>query len=239
MENSGEKLTPAFFHNLKKQSIMNIQKVFDTSSKGRTFNPNPSGSGLGTVTIKVTSAKYKLEGKEFKYLAKCYPILTGFAYEVPVYNVVLTSTKFPGLESLFYALRFMPYKRTEQENIGMSGLADAQNYVLTTYDRKYSPHSVPGLDNGAFLIYGNFLVHAGPAEFTDYGMGGLGCIEVFNFPSFKEKIIDMCGDQSGEAVDDVLTRLAEDGYIKLIIEAAVKPAVTPVAPPPGYPDGAF
>ncbi|WP_354833051.1 hypothetical protein ABGM91_01065 [Akkermansia muciniphila] len=209
------------------------------SSNSRTFNPNPSGSGLGTVTIKVTSTKYESEGAEFKYLAKCYPIKTGFAYEVPIYKVVLTSTKFPGVDSIFYALRFMPSKTTANENVFMSGLADAQNYVLTTYDPNYNPHSMQNLENGAFLIYGNFLVHAGPSQFTHYAMGGLGCIEVFDFASFVLTIINLCGAQAGGTTDEVLTRLAEDGYIKLSIEAAVKPPVTPVAPPPGYPAGTF
>lgn len=181
----------------------------------------------GVVTITVTST---LETQD-PYYAKAYPNKTGFAYQVPIYKVKLTSTARPDEAKWGSTLRFTP-TQGDGGRIIMAGLADQQSFNSPSYNPEYSPHNSPGLDNGAFSLYGNFLLHGGPDSITSYGLGGKGCVEIVNFEDFKLDIIYMAGRiVPSDELEKMLVFLCKKGRIRIVIEKATRPSVIEVNPP--------
>ncbi len=171
------------------------------------------------------------------YLAKSYPIATGKAYEVPVYRVIITSTAYPDkILCDIMTLRFMPTKLAIESNVFMSGLADYKIFDTTVYNPKYNPHNhdVSTFYRGSFSLYGNFLIHAGPLDLKDYGWGAKGCIEIFEFFEFKNKIWSMAGKVDRSLLlEELLVYLCESNRIRIVIEKANRPPVKEVDPPSG------
>lgn len=195
----------------------------------------------GVVTVTITSSKVyttNYEGKmtDTPYLAKSYPVMSGMAYEVPVYHVKITSTARPGVERGTHTLRAMPVLNEGATNAFMSGLIEGQSYTPTSYDPLYGPHSMPNQVKGAFPLYGNFLVHSGPAEMTAYGRGGKGCVQIFDFTSFKATIVYMCGKHPSDTLDNTMSYLCKRSRITFVIEAMEKPPVKAIIPPTGMSD---
>lgn len=192
----------------------------------------------GVVMVTITPDKIStitdqgvLVDKE--YLARSYPIATGKAYKVPVYRVKVTGSARPGEERWFSALRFLPSKRSSGEAVFMSGLADAQQYLTPTFDPEYNPHNTPGMDDGAFCLYDNFLVHAGPdtVDENDYGIGGLGCVAVVKFVQFMASIAYMCGKHPSDLPKNTMSYLCKRDRVQIFIEQATKPPVVEIDPP--------
>lgn len=115
----------------------------------------------------------------------------------------------------------------------MSGLADAQNYAEPAYDPKYNPHNTPNLDIGAFHLYDDFLLHAGPdsLEEDDYGLGGLGCVEVFEFAKLQLDIVYMCGKHPSDLPNNTMAYLCKNKRINIVIEKTPLPPVVEIDPP--------
>lgn len=203
------------------------------ASMAQTREENPLDID-GIVTITVTSEL----ATQNPYYAKCYPTLTGKAYEVPIYKVRLTSTARPKENRESSTLRFTPTH--VDGKLIMAGLADQQSYNSPSYNPEYSPHNSEGLDNGAFSLYGNFLLHGGPDTITSYGVGGMGCIEIVDFEHFKWDIIYMAGRIfPSDEPEKSLVFLCNKGRIRIVIEKAVKPIIKEVNPPEGSKPGDF
>lgn len=197
--------------------------------------PNPEDiDGIVTMTI-MSSKMTALNGDGFEvdmeYLAKSYPTKSGMAYKVPIYRVKLTSTARPVDERWGCVLRFMPVKENLNAVPFMSGLKDAQSFLAPTYDPLYSPQNTPELNRGAFLLYGDFMVHSGPKLVTDYGSGGKGCISVIDFNKFKTDIVYMCGRHPSDLPDKTMSYLCNKKRLNIVIEAATKPPVIATIPP--------
>ncbi len=185
----------------------------------------------GIITITITSEVMAT------YLARSYPIGTGMAYEVPVYKVLITSTAYPNkIINDVMALRFMPSKLDIESNAFMSGLAGYKIFNTTAYNPKYNPHNrdVSAFYRGSFSLYGNFLIHAGPLDLKDHGWGAKGCIEIFEFFEFKNKLWSMAGKVDRSLLlEELLVYLCESNRIRIVIEKANRPPVKEVDPPSG------
>lgn len=202
-----------------------------------TEEPAPKPEDIdGIVTMTIMSSKMTgLNGDgievDMEYLAKSYPIKSGMAYKVPIYRVKLTSTARPSDERWGCVLRFLPVKEDTNAVPFMAGLKDAQSFLEPTYDPTYSPHNIPNLDPGAFLLYGDFMVHAGPSAVTEYGSGGKGCISVIDFNKFKTDIVYMCGRHPSDLPDKTMSYLCKQKRVNIVIEGATKPPIIAIKPP--------
>jgi hypothetical protein len=113
------------------------------------------------------------------------------AYRTPLYNLTISSTR--GSQT-FQVIRFGP--RNENGNLSASGLADQQTHRLKWYP-EYELHSTNLAENGAWIVYGNFMLHDGPDNFSE-AYGTAGCLEVTGANGFS-RLNDAIRRLSGES----------------------------------------
>ncbi|RYZ93842.1 MAG: hypothetical protein EOO68_21335 [Moraxellaceae bacterium] len=124
------------------------------------------------------------------------------AWEVSVYKVFIQGVDAANkpVMKAWTALRFMPFWNDpaspdpgyRSKGFIVSGLNSFAKQVIKTYIRNYIIHNTYSAFNGAIQLKGNFLIHAGPHDYANFGWGGAGCVEVIgDFSNFKRDIAQM------------------------------------------------
>ncbi len=122
-----------------------------------------------------------------------------------------------GSES-FEVIRFGPSNKNGK--ISVSGLADEQTHKLQWYP-EYGLHSTSYGEPGAWIVYGNFLLHDGPDDFSQ-AFGTDGCLEVVGpngFNKLNNAILRLSGKDNLYNVDatikyEAAKRLTVSDFIK-------------------------
>lgn len=137
-------------------------------------------------------------------------------YKTPLYTLRISNGKHT---RAFQVIRFGP-RYVRSEGYSVAGLADHQTHSLTWYP-EYMLHSTDSAENGAWIVYGNFLIHDGPntndPNRADSTIGTAGCLEVFGhdgFSSFNKALRELGGVTSNKDVD-----------AKIIYLKAVRPII--------------
>jgi hypothetical protein len=105
-------------------------------------------------------------------------------------------------------------------------LAKHQTHVIKAWLPHYRVHSALSVENGAWQVYGNFLIHDGPDNPSEL-FATIGCIEIMGKQGFM-KFNDLIVSLSGPTEVNRPQQLAEIGRahrISITYEAALRPAV--------------
>ena len=104
------------------------------------------------------------------------------------------------------------------------GLADFQTHVIRTWVPTYSVHSASSDQIGAWQVYRNFLIHAGPEGPSDV-FATIGCIEIMGprgFERFNDLVISLAGPKSSHRAEQLL-EIARSGHLAITYSAAKRP----------------
>ena len=140
--------------------------------------------------------------------------------KTPLYDIIVSSDI--GSEK-FEGIRFGP--RNKNGKTSVPGLADSQTHKIAWHP-SYDPSSNGSAEKGAWIIYGNFLIHDGPDN-PRQPFGTAGCVEVAGpsaFSRFNNAILRLSGESDLHDVDGVA-----------VYKKATRPLFTdfPVYTPPG------
>jgi hypothetical protein len=104
------------------------------------------------------------------------------------------------------------------------GLADQQTHAIKAWDPTYRVHSARSPENGAWQVYGNFLIHDGPDNDTEL-FATIGCVEIMGpqgFSKFNNLLISLM-DPPGSNDDQKLAAIGRSGQLKITYERATRP----------------
>lgn len=106
------------------------------------------------------------------------------------------------------------------------GLAHHQMHIIQKWISTYRVHSASSTENGAWQVYGNFLIHDGPDNDTEL-FATIGCIEIMGpqgFLKFNDLLISLM-DPPGSNRDEELDAIGRSGQLKVVYEPAKYPAL--------------
>lgn len=111
--------------------------------------------------------KLNVGNKEIgKALTWAYPYGQSFGYfTIPTYELKVSGTDDTGMpkSQAFEVFRF-GVKCDHGGSPHVVGLADFQTHVIKAWLPHYRVHSAVSLEQGAWQVYGNFLIHDGPDD---------------------------------------------------------------------------
>lgn len=118
---------------------------------------------------------------------------------VPVYDCYVHGLNDEGrsVRQGFKVLRF-GVQCKDGKNAGVVGLSDLQTHTIKSWIPTYKVHSATSPENGAWQVYGSFLIHDGPDNPTEL-FATIGCIEVMGglgFVKFNDLIISLSGSNA-------------------------------------------
>src|SRR5690606_29514509 len=90
----------------------------------------------------------------------------GNRYLIPTYAMTVSGTDAQGnaVSRTFQVLRFGVYRDSPTKSPSVVGLADAQSYTIKGWEPGYKVHSFPSPEDGAWRIFGSYLIHDGPDD---------------------------------------------------------------------------
>lgn len=151
-------------------------------------------------------------------------------YLIPTYQMTVSGTDDKGSKKShkFEAIRFGIQKKTSKSADRVVGLANTQTHIIKAWIPTYIVHSSSSLENGAWKVYDNFLIHDGP----DNPMGtkniyaSIGCLEIVGGPKgfvkFNDFIIELAG-ATAKARADKLKQIGKAKNISITYLAAARP----------------
>jgi len=122
-------------------------------------------------------------------------------YIIPTYQVTVSGTDDKGVKKSrqFEAMRFGVQKKTKSSADRVVGLSDTQTHIIKSWIPTYTVHSSSSRENGAWQVYGNFLIHDGPDKLMSERniYASIGCVEIGGGPqgfvTFNDFIIELSG----------------------------------------------
>ena len=109
------------------------------------------------------------------------------------------------------------------------GLADQQTHTIKAWLPTYRVHSARSPENGAWQVYGNFLIHDGPDDDSEL-FATIGCIEVIGpqgFSKFNDLLISLM-DPPGTNRDNKLAAIGSSGQLTITYQRANRPPLKKV-----------
>jgi hypothetical protein len=177
---------------------------------------------MRSVTLRV-SGKPKGSGRTW-----AYPNGQALGYfKISVYEITVAGTATDGQASTtkFDVFRFGVHC-LDGKTASVVGLAEHQVHVIKAWLPTYKVHSARSTEDGAWQVYGNFLVHDGPDSAAEV-FATIGCIEIMGpsgFVKFNDLIISLAGP-SAKTRDEQLLEIGKSGKISIIYESAERPAL--------------
>lgn len=148
-------------------------------------------------------------------------------FRIPTYKVTVSGTLAKGTRDSrnFEALRFGVQKKGAG-GPQVVGLADQQRHVIKAWLPHYRVHSARSTEQGAWQVYGNFLIHDGPDSPLTQVYASIGCIEICNgprgFDKFNDTILQFA-DPPGSTRDQKLAALGRSGRLVISYDPAIRP----------------
>jgi hypothetical protein len=132
---------------------------------------------------------------------------------IPTYSLTVAGTDSGGktVERDFEVLRFGIHCPTPKAKPAVVGLAKQQTHVIKAWLPHYSVHSALSLEQGAWQVYGGFLIHDGPDDKVNEVYASIGCIEICGAPKGFDVFNDFVIALSGPKSSDRKVQLAEIG----------------------------
>jgi hypothetical protein len=151
---------------------------------------------------------------------------------IPTYNLKIAGTDESGkaTERDFEVLRFGIHCPTRASGPHVVGLANAQTHVIKAWLPDYSVHSAPSLEQGAWQVYDDFLIHDGPDDPINEVYATIGCIEICQGPKGFDVFNDFLIKLSGPKSSDRASRLAEIGRARNLTIRYLKAVRPPLVP---------
>ncbi|MCP4343125.1 MAG: hypothetical protein GY799_30685 [Desulfobulbaceae bacterium] len=111
-------------------------------------------------------------------------------------------------------------------------MADFQSHVIKSWIPSYEVHSAESRENGAWQVYGNFLIHDGPDKPMSKRAiyASIGCLAVCGgpegFAQFNDFIIELSGPKTSSRSDQLI-EIGQSKNITITYTAAKRPALHP------------
>ncbi|MDR0563777.1 MAG: hypothetical protein LBG78_02415 [Azoarcus sp.] len=149
---------------------------------------------------------------------------------VPVYQCTVTGVDDANriVSERFDVLRFGVMCK-DGRTASIVGLADRQTHVIKAWIGSYNVHSARSNENGAWQVYGNFLIHDGPDNSSEL-FATVGCIEIMGtqgFSRFNDLIIRLSGSKA-KTRDAQLVEIGRAGTMRIKYDAAKRPPLKKV-----------
>jgi hypothetical protein len=115
---------------------------------------------------------------------------------------------------------------TDGKTASVVGLAEQQTHTIKAWIPTYIVHSAASTENGAWQVYGNFLIHDGPDDDTEV-FATIGCIEIMGpkgFVKFNDLLISLM-DPPGATRDERLKAIGSSGKLTITYDRASRPAL--------------
>jgi hypothetical protein len=144
---------------------------------------------------------------------------------IPIYELTVQGTDTEGnvLKTTFQVYRFGVLSN-DGKTASVVGLAKHQIYHIKRWIPTYKVHSANSPENGAWQVFGNFLIHDGPDDDTQL-FATIGCIEIRGpqgFVNFNDLLISLM-EPTGSDRDGKLDAIAQSGRLKIVYEEATRP----------------
>lgn len=151
-------------------------------------------------------------------------------YWVPVYPCFVSGTDDAdkAVRQRFDVLRFGVQSK-DGKTARAVGLAERQTHTIKAWLPHYRVHSALSPENGAWQVYGNFLIHDGPDNPSEL-FATVGCIEIMGrrgFVKFNDLIISLVGPTATSRPRQ-LAEIGRSGRISITYEAASRPTLKKV-----------
>jgi hypothetical protein len=152
-------------------------------------------------------------------------------YMVPIYRCYVEGTDDVGksVREWFNVLRFGVQSK-DGKTAAVVGLAQPQTHIIKAYLPNYRVHSAQSLENGAWQVYGNFLIHDGPDNPTEV-FATIGCVEIMGhqgFIKFNDLIISLSGPKATTRAQQLI-EIGRAGRLSVRYDGALRPALKKAA----------
>jgi hypothetical protein len=150
---------------------------------------------------------------------------------VPTYSCRVSGTDDSGgnATQTFSVVRF-GLQCNDGKTVKVVGLADPQTHVIKAWLPSYRVHSGHSMENGAWQVYNNFLIHDGRDNERDDIFASIGCIEirgVRGFSRFNDFILSLAGSKASSR-EGQLGEIGRSGSMFITYEQAARPPVVRV-----------
>lgn len=165
-----------------------------------------------------------------------YPHHDGKEYLIPTYKITVSGKDDSGkvVTKEFECIRFGTVRKSASGTVRMVGLKNYQRHQIKLWYAAYTVHSARSEERGAWIVYGNFLIHDGPDDPMRERYATAGCIEICGGPRGFDKFNDFIVSLSGSKKTTRAAKLREIGgmgkmYITYL--KADKPPIVEYAAP--------
>ena len=147
---------------------------------------------------------------------------------VPIYNLDMIGTDENNNKIKFsYSVYRFGMHCSDGKTAKVVGLAEKQEHVIKSWIPTYSVHSSTSIEDGAWQVYDNFLIHDGPDNpNSNSGLyASIGCIEILGknkFNDFNDKIIQLAAPQFKSRTQNLIS-IAATKSLKIRYEKADRP----------------
>ena len=112
----------------------------------------------------------------------------------------------------------------DSKTAAVVGLADYQTHIIQAWLPSYRVHSATSTENGAWQVFGNFLIHDGPDNPTEV-FATIGCIEIMEnqgFVRFNDLIISLSGPKATNSSQQLI-EIGRARHMSITYERATRP----------------
>jgi hypothetical protein len=163
-------------------------------------------------------------------IVKSYPFYDGKTYSMPLYSLDVTGMANDGSRRSrrFGILRFGIRKKDAGSHARISGVVHPQTHVIKRWIPTYKVHSYPSVEDGAWQVLGNLLIHDGPDDPTTEAYGTLGCLEITGSPggfiTFNDYLISLSGSKKATR-EQKLAEIGASGRMTITYIGAKRPPI--------------
>lgn len=163
-------------------------------------------------------------------LVRSYPSFDGKRYLMPMYPLDVHGHTDDGAESSrrFEILRFGVRRKDATSAPSVAGITRAQTHVIRRWIPTYKVHSHPSVEDGAWQVKGNLLIHDGPDDPTEELYGTLGCLEITGSPggfiTFNDYLISLSGAKAASR-EAQLAEMGASGRMSIKYLLAERPTL--------------
>lgn len=159
------------------------------------------------------------------------PDSNGYNYSVPLYRLTVSGTDTSGSPQSkdFKGMRFGLNNKTGDDSATrMVGLKDGKLYTIKRWIPDYKTHSHSSPEDGAWQVYGNFLIHDGPDDPSNPS-AVIGCVAVIGGPAgfneFNDYIISLSGSKKATRGEQ-LSEIGASGALTALYLKTERPPIT-------------
>lgn len=148
-------------------------------------------------------------------------------FRVPVYDCTVAGIDDTGkLRSEKFPVMRFGVQCKDGRSATVVGLAEQQTHTIKSWIPTYMVHSATSTENGAWQVYGNFLIHDGPDSPLEL-FATIGCIEVMGprgFQRFNDLVVSLSG-AAGPTRERQLSQIGSSGRMSITYERASRPTL--------------